>query len=117
MSTIQLLKNGKSKAERTRHIDLRYFSITDRIKRGELQDIYKPTADMIADIITKALPTKSFKILRDLLLNTSWAFHSPWHSSIYAMPTTILLHPAKSYLQDTHTQDQKTTITYFTPSK
>jgi hypothetical protein len=71
MSTIQLLKNGKSNAERTRHIDLRYFYITDRIKRGELQVTYKPTADMIADIMTKALPTKSFKVLRDLLLNIS----------------------------------------------
>jgi hypothetical protein len=71
MSTIQLLKNGKSNAERTRHIDLRYFYITDRIKRGELQVIYKPTDQMIADIMTKALPTKSFKVLRDLLLNIS----------------------------------------------
>jgi hypothetical protein len=70
-STNQLLKNGRSNAERTRHIDLRYYYITDRIKRGELQVIYKPTDEMIADIMTKALPTKSFKVLRDLLLNIS----------------------------------------------
>lgn len=69
MSTIQLLKNGKSNAERTRHTDLRYFFITDSIKRGELQVIYKPTEEMIADIMTRALPSKLFKILRDLLLN------------------------------------------------
>ena len=69
MSTIQLLKNGQSNAERTRHIALRYFFITDRIERGELQVVYKPTEEMIADIMTKALPAKQFKILRDLLLN------------------------------------------------
>ena len=69
MSTIQLLKNGKSNAERTRHIELRYFFITDRIRRGELQITYKSAEEMIADIMTKPLPTKLFKKLRNLLLN------------------------------------------------
>jgi hypothetical protein len=39
-STIQLLKNGKSNTERTRHIDIRYLIIADRIERVEIQVIY-----------------------------------------------------------------------------
>jgi hypothetical protein len=31
LSTIQLFKNGKSNTGRTRHIDIRYFFIADRI--------------------------------------------------------------------------------------
>ena len=42
MSTIQLLKNGKSNAERTRHIDLRYFYITDRINKGSFKLFTSP---------------------------------------------------------------------------
>jgi hypothetical protein len=52
LSTIQLLKNGKSNTERTSHIDIRYFFIADRIERGEIQVTYKPTQEMLADIMT-----------------------------------------------------------------
>jgi hypothetical protein len=68
-STIHLLKNGQSNSERTRHIDIRYFFITDRIKRGDVQVIYKPTLEMMADIVTKPLTGNLFRRLRDLLLN------------------------------------------------
>jgi hypothetical protein len=68
-STIHLLKNGQSNSERTRHIDIRYFFITDRIKRGDIQVIYKPTLEMMADIMTKPLTGNLFRKLRDLLLN------------------------------------------------
>ena len=39
-STVQLLKNGKSNTERTRHIDIRYLITADRIERVEIQVIY-----------------------------------------------------------------------------
>jgi hypothetical protein len=68
-STIHLLKNGQSNRERTRHIDIRYFFITDRIKRGDIQEIYKPTLEMMADIMTKPLTGNLFRKLRDQLLN------------------------------------------------
>jgi hypothetical protein len=71
LSTIQLLKNGKSNTERTRHIDIRYFFIADRIERGEIQVTYKPTQEMLADIMTKPLTGNLFKRLRDHILNTT----------------------------------------------
>jgi hypothetical protein len=68
-STIHLLKNGQSNSERTRHMDIRYFFITDRIKRGDIQVIFKPTLKMMADIMTKPLTGNLFRKLRDQLLN------------------------------------------------
>jgi hypothetical protein len=68
-STIHLIKNGQSNSERTRHIDIRYFFINNRIKRGDIQVIYKPTLEMMADIMTKPLTGNLFRKLRDLLLN------------------------------------------------
>lgn len=71
MSTIQLIKNGRSTSERTRHVDIRYFFLTDRIKTGDIQVLYKPTKDMIADVLTKPLQGEPFRRLRNLLLNTA----------------------------------------------
>ena len=70
LSTIHLNKNGRSNSERTRHIDIRYFFIADRIERGEIQVLYKPTQEMIADIMTKPLTGNLFRKLRDLILNS-----------------------------------------------
>jgi hypothetical protein len=71
LSTIHLIKNGRSNRERTRHIDIRYFFITDRIERGEIEVLYKPTQEILADIMTKPLTGNLFKKLRDLILNTT----------------------------------------------
>jgi hypothetical protein len=70
-STIHLIKNGQSNIERTRHIDIRYFFIDNRIKRGDIQVIYKPTLGMMADIMTMPLTGNLFRKLRDLLLNVT----------------------------------------------
>jgi hypothetical protein len=68
-STIHFLKNCQSNSERTRHMDIRYFFITDRIKRGDIQEIFKPTLEMMADIMTKPLTSNLIRKLRDQLLN------------------------------------------------
>jgi hypothetical protein len=49
-SAILLEKNGKgSSSKRTRHIDIRYFFVTDRVASKEVSIEYCPTGDMIAD--------------------------------------------------------------------
>nr|GAT43053.1 polyprotein [Mycena chlorophos] len=50
---------------RTKHIDVRYHFIRDHIQSGTLQLVYCPTAEMLADILTKALPPFKLKPLRD----------------------------------------------------
>ena len=67
-STINLAQNGMSNSEKTRHISIRYFFVTDRIKSGEIKLQHMGTEDMIADILTKPLQGELFKKLRDLLL-------------------------------------------------
>ena len=68
-STIKLVEKGKSTSEKTRHINIRYFFIKDRVDNGELIIRYLPTDHMIADILTKPLQGTLFIKLRNLLLN------------------------------------------------
>ena len=69
MSTIALVKNGKSNSERSRHIAIRFFFIADRVASKEIKVEYIKTGDMIADILTKPLSGELFKRLRNKLLN------------------------------------------------
>ena len=70
-STINLAQNGMSNSEKTRHISIRYFFVTDRIKSGDINLRHLGTEDMIADILTKPLQGELFVRLRDLLLGYS----------------------------------------------
>ena len=72
-STVFMAEKGRSTSDRTRHINVRYFWIKDRIDTGELELKYLATKDMIADILTKPLQGELFRKLRALLLNwTEW---------------------------------------------
>jgi len=68
-STIALANKGGSTSARSRHINIRFFFIKDRIAAGEIELKYKPTAEMIADILTKPLQGTLFRRLRNILLN------------------------------------------------
>ena len=53
-SAMILQENGlMSTGERSRHLNIRYFFVTDVIKKGLLKVMYCPTGDMIADFFTK----------------------------------------------------------------
>ena len=68
-STMLLERNGKaSSSKRTKHINVRYFFITNRIARGEVRVKWCPTADMVADFMTKLLQGTTFKRFRDLIM-------------------------------------------------
>ena len=69
-SAIQLEKNGwKSSSKRTKHIDVRYFYVTDRLKKKDISRIvYKPTGDMESDYFTKALQGTPFHTHRKTLM-------------------------------------------------
>jgi hypothetical protein len=50
-SAILLERNGRaSSGRRTRHVNIRYFFVTDRVKNGELRIEYCPTGTMICII-------------------------------------------------------------------
>ena len=69
-SAIQLERNGwKSSSRRTKHIDVRYFYVTDRLKKKDVSRVvYKPTGDMQSDYFTKALQGQAFHTHRKTLM-------------------------------------------------
>jgi len=55
-SLILLEQNGRAlSGKRTRHINIRYFFITDRINMKEISIDWCPTKKMVADFMTKPL--------------------------------------------------------------
>ncbi len=63
--------NGKaSSGKRTRHMNIRYFNITDRVEKGEAEIMWVPREDMIADYLTKALQGAEFRRFRDLIMGS-----------------------------------------------
>jgi hypothetical protein len=70
-SAMLLEKNGRaSSGRRTRHINIRYFFVTDRVQNGEVRIDYCPTGEMVADFFTKPLQGSLFRKLRGVILNS-----------------------------------------------
>jgi hypothetical protein len=68
-STIQLENNGKqSSTKRTRHINIRYFYVTSKIKSGSIRVIYHPTKQMVSDYLTKPLQGSLFRTHRNSIM-------------------------------------------------
>ena len=69
-SAILMERNGRaSSGRRTRHVNIRYFFVTDRVKNGELRIEYCPTGDMWGDFFTKPLQRSAFKRQRAQIMN------------------------------------------------
>ena len=68
-ATILLQENGVlSRRKRTRHINIRFFFIKDRIDKGEVEIAFCGTKDMIADFLTKPLQGKAFREFRNQVM-------------------------------------------------
>lgn len=59
-SCMALVERGRSGAERTRHISIRYFWVKERVEKGEVIIIHKGTKDMYANVLTKPLQGAQF---------------------------------------------------------
>ena len=69
-SAILLENNGKmSSSKRTKHVNIRYYFIKDRINKKELSVEYCPTGEMTADYFTKPLQGKLFFKFRKTIMN------------------------------------------------
>jgi hypothetical protein len=69
LSTMAMVENGRSTSERTRHINVRYFFVKDRVESGEITIEHMPTEKMTADGLTKPLQGEPFRAMRRRLLN------------------------------------------------
>lgn len=69
-SAMLLEKNGRGSSSKwTRHINIRYFFVADRIASKEVKVEYCPKGDMLADYFTKPLQGTLFRRFRDMIMN------------------------------------------------
>jgi hypothetical protein len=95
-SSILLETNGKaSSSKRTRHVNIRYFFVKDRVASGEVRIEYCPTDQMIADYFTKPLQGAPFYKLRDAIMyiDPSSEFHSGHRSVLRLRDSDRDSHP------------------------
>ena len=69
LSCMALINKGKSSSERTRHMAIRYFWLSEKVKKNELKLTHVRTEDMYANILTKPLQGSQFDRERRLLTN------------------------------------------------
>ena len=68
-STIRMGTNGRTSCTgNSRHIDIRYFFVADRVKKKEMKIRYCPSEMMLADYFTKPLQGKLFHSLRNIIM-------------------------------------------------
>ena len=68
-SAILLEKNGRmSSSQRTKHINVRYFFIKDKVDHGEVNIVFCPSENMVADFFTKPLQGAKFIKFRDKIM-------------------------------------------------
>jgi len=60
-AALTLIKNPMS-VNRCKRIDIAYHFVRDRVERGELPVEHIPTDEMVADVLTKALPSPALAI-------------------------------------------------------
>ena len=71
-SAMLLAQNGnRSSSQRTQHLNVRYYLVTDKIAKGEIWVDHCGSSHMIGDYFTKPLQGSLFKKFRDLILNVS----------------------------------------------
>ena len=82
-STILLAENGKaSSSKHTRHLNVRYYFVTDQIKKGHVKVAFCPKQDMIADFFTKPLQGSLFMRMRERILNLPTSKIASVHRSV-----------------------------------
>jgi hypothetical protein len=83
-SALKLWEKGYSTAKETKHIETRYFYMTDLVKRRIVTLEHIGTEDQLADILTKGLPEATFTKLRDRLYGSYSKLHDLNRKIVYA---------------------------------
>jgi hypothetical protein len=68
-SVLDMLAAGRPLHARSKHIHMRYFSAVQHIISKEITVVWCPTEEMCADVLTKALDTSLYIVMRDWMLN------------------------------------------------
>jgi chemotaxis response regulator CheB len=62
-STILLIKNDRTRLQRSKHIDIKYFVARDRVRDGIIEIVYLPSEEMPADVLTKGVDSSTLELL------------------------------------------------------
>jgi hypothetical protein len=90
-SAMKLEVNGRASCgQKSRHIDIRYFFMKDRITTEGIDVVYCPTEDMLADFFTKPLQGSLFEKFRQVIMGYT-------HISTLRSPS---LAPTKERVED-----------------
>ena len=103
-----LEKNGMMSAgKRSRHLNVRFFFITDRVKSGELTVEHCPTDDLMVDFFTEPLQGTRFIKLRDMAMGETPFAPTVGHRSVLGGKSKVQW---KDKLPSKATEIQKNTI-------
>ena len=84
-SAIKLEKNGRASAgQKSRHINIRYFFVKDRVQSENINIVHCPTEEMLADFFTKPLQGALFHKFKQVLMGQA-------HISTLQRTTTALV--------------------------
>ena len=70
MSTMALMKRGGPGSEKSRHINIRHFWLSEKVAMNEVVIEHLGTADMFANVLTK--PVQGAQFIRERLGLTNW---------------------------------------------
>jgi hypothetical protein len=70
LSTMALMKRGGPGSERSRHINIRQFWVSEKVDDGEVLIEHLGTADMFANVLTK--PVQGAQFIRERQGLTNW---------------------------------------------
>ena len=71
------------------YIKRRKVFIQEAVERGEIEVVQIPTADNRADILTKILPVRQYRRLRDALLNVAAAAENIHSVAVHALRSLL----------------------------
>ena len=99
-----LEKNIKtSNGQATRHINIKYFFLKDRIREDEINIIHYHTELMVADHFTKPLQGSLFEKLRDIIMG-------------YTHPISLYISSSSSYEKHIEISTKLCTSSEFKPN-
>ena len=67
-STILIANRGPGRGGRTKHINVRYYFISQFIDSGDIKLVYVPSKELMSDGLTKPIPRQEFLDWRRKLL-------------------------------------------------
>jgi hypothetical protein len=71
LSTISLVSNDKTKQQRTRHLNCKYFAVRERIANGSVSVVHLAGTEMLAGVLTKSVDVSTLNRLLPRILCTA----------------------------------------------